>query len=264
MRVPALVLRMRIKVGFNWATLCAAALLMAFPARADRRSFIRSYEFQTQPQGNLELELWNEIEAPRGVPGGNGIADALITHRLELEYGLTDRWDAALYHVFQQGGPAGQGNTGFHFDSWRLETRYRLAEPSEWPVDVMLYLEVERPADFSAPFELEEKVIFERRFGPFALVANLVASQKLAREDRGGHIFEVDLGARLEVLPFLRLAVEVWGIQDVGFTDTTTSYYAGPSISVATKKFWLQVGAGAGLNDAAQAMQLRSVLGFNL
>ena len=55
---------MRIKIGF------ILTLLLALPALADRRSFIRSYEFQTQPQGNLEFEMWNEVESPRGAIAG--------------------------------------------------------------------------------------------------------------------------------------------------------------------------------------------------
>src|SRR5437870_5141137 len=43
-------------------------LLASAAARADRRSFIRAYEYATQPQGNLELELWNDVNAPN--PGG--------------------------------------------------------------------------------------------------------------------------------------------------------------------------------------------------
>jgi hypothetical protein len=252
---------MRITIGLN---LLAAAALLSLPARADRRSFIRAYEFQTQPQGNLEFELWNDVEAPKGT--GTSFSDSVITHRIELEYGITDRWDSALYHVFQQGGPqsADPQDRAFHFDSWRLETRYRLAEKGEWPVDVMVYLEGERPAAFADPWELEEKVILERDFGPVGLVVNLVAEQKLASGDRGGHLWELDAGVRYEVHPKLRLAAEVWGIQTVTRADTQTALYAGPSVSVAVSRFWLQLGAGIGLNDAASGMQLRSVLGFNL
>src|SRR5436190_19025876 len=124
-------MRMRIKVALSMALLGA----IAGEARADRRTMIRAYEFQTQPKGNLELELWNDVEAPR-----SAFTDSTIVTRVELEYGLTDRWDAALYHVFAQGGPAAEPQLqAFHFDSWRLESRYRLAEKGEWPVDVMIY-----------------------------------------------------------------------------------------------------------------------------
>ena len=159
-------LRMRITIGIS-GTL--ALLLLAAPAaRADRRSFIRAYEVATQPKGNLEFELWNDIYAPKA-----GFDLASTEHRFELEYGLTDRWDLSIYHVLAQAP-----GEGLHFDSWRVETRYRLAEKDEWPVDVMLYFEVERPALFAEPWETEEKVILEKDFGRVGLVANLVTEQK--------------------------------------------------------------------------------------
>ena len=83
--------RMRITIGIT----ASLALAAATPSRADRRTMIRAYEFQTQPKGNLELELWNDVQAPR-----SAFTDSTIVTRVELEYGLTDRWDAALYHVF--------------------------------------------------------------------------------------------------------------------------------------------------------------------
>ena len=143
-------LRMRIRIGL---TMLLAAALLAPSARADRRTMIRAYEYMTQPQGNLELELWNDVSAP--VAGGFDQASTL--QRIELEYGLTDHWDLALYHVFGQDPGA-----SLRFDSWRLETRYRLFEKNVLPVDVMLYFEVERPADFKQPFEAEEKLIVAR------------------------------------------------------------------------------------------------------
>src|SRR2546423_9187568 len=88
-------LRMRITIALN--VLLFAALL-APQARADRRTLIRAYEYMTQPQGNLELEVWNEVEAPKD----GGFDQAVTVHRVELEYGLTDHWDLALYHVFEQ------------------------------------------------------------------------------------------------------------------------------------------------------------------
>jgi len=247
-------LRMRITISLSLALLAAGA----DEARADRRTMIRAYEFQTQPKGNLELELWNDVEAPR-----SAFADSLITTRVELEYGLTDRWDTALYHVFVQGGPQVDPEP-FHFDSWRLETRYRLAEKNEWPVDVMVYGEIERPADFNQPFEVEEKLILEKDFGRFALVANLVGEQHLFRADLG-HTWEVDFGARYELMPQVRFAAEFWTTHEFVGPDVSRNYYLGPSISLAGSKLWFQIGAGFGLDSAQdQKMLIRSVLGFNL
>jgi len=243
-------MRMRIIISFN----ALLAMAIAPAARADRRTMIRAYEYMTQPQGNLELEIWNDVDAPKE----GGFDQATTLHRVELEYGVTDNWDFALYHVFAQ-----QAGASLKFDSWRLETRYRLFEKNVLPLDVELYLEGERPADFTAPWEIEEKLILEKDFGRFALVANFVAAQKIMHL-YDGHAWEVDAGARYELVPQLRLGAEFWTIQDTVAGVTTGSYYAGPSISFATSKLWLQVGAGFGLGDTSGATFVRSVIGLNL
>ena len=255
LQLPPPKLRMRIKIGLNLVAF-AVALFAAVPsARADRRTFIRSYEYATQPAGNLEFELWNEIQAPKN----GGFDQASTLHRFELEYGLTDHWDLALYHVFSQSAGT------FAFQSWRLETRYRLAEKGLWPVDVLLYFEVERPAAFAEPWETEQKLILEKDIGPFTLVANLVAEQKLLHAGEG-HNWEVDLGAHYEPVPQLRVATEFWMLQEWAGGVSRTSYFLGPSFSVATSKIWLQLGVGFGLGlaDTYSSAFVRSVLGFNL
>jgi hypothetical protein len=245
-------LRMRITIGISGV---CALLLSAPAARADRRTFIRAYEVATQPQGNLEFELWNDIDAPK-----TGFDAATTTHRVELEYGLTDRWDLALYHVFEQ-GPA----EALHFDSWRAETRLRLAEKDQWPVDVMLYFELERPAVFAEPWETEEKLILGKDVGNFGFVLNLVAEQKLLHSG-DSHLYEIDLGARYEFSPALRVGVEGWTIQQTEQGNTRGSWFVGPTFSVASAKIWFQLGAGFGLGigDGDATAAVRSVLGFNL
>jgi len=244
-------LRMRITIALS--ALLAAALL-APAARADRRTLIRAYEYMTQPEGNLELEIWNDVSAPT-----SGFDQASTQQRIELEYGLTDHWDLALYHVFGQdpGGP-------YKFDSWRLETRYRLFEKNVLPVDVELYLEVERPADFSQHWITEEKLILEKEVGRFALVGNLRLEQKPFHGNEGYEL-EVDLGARYEIAPQLRLGAELWTIRETVGDETAAQYFLGPSVSFATRRFWLQLGAGFGLGDSTSgATFVRSVLGINL
>jgi hypothetical protein len=245
-------LRMRITIAISGGL---ALLLLAPAARADRRTLIRAYEYATQPKGNLEFELWNDIDAPAA-----GFEAAAITHRVELEYGITDHWDMALYHVFESAPGA-----SFHFDSWRLETRYRLAEKGEWPVDVMLYFEVERPAVFADPWETEQKLILAKDVGPWGFVANLVAEQKLLHA-RDKHLYEIDLGARYELTPALRVGAEAWTIQTTMQGATRGTWFLGPSVSVATAKVWIQLGVGFGLGigDKDSLAEVRSVLGFNL
>jgi hypothetical protein len=234
-------------------TISLITILAAAAARADRRDFIRAYQYATQPKGNLEVEVWNDVDAP----SAGGFEQAILTHKVELEYGLTDHWDVALYHVLVQ-GPA----SPLHFDSWRLETRYRLAERGVWPVDVMLYLEGERPADFGAPWEMEEKLILARDFGALQLVVNLVGEQKLF--SGAGYRWEIDAGARYEFTPALHLGAELWTIRETVRGKTGGFTYVGPSVSWASSRIWVQLGAGFGVGDTSGATFVRSVLGFNL
>ena len=235
----------------------ALALSLAPAARADRRSFTRAYEYATQPAGNLELEIWNDLIIPK-----DSFAGTVAKPRIELEVGLTDHWDLALYHVFES--RLEDGKSSFALDSWRLESRYRLFEKGELPVDVMLYLELERPADFRAPAELEEKLIIGKDLGRLGLVVNLVAEQKLGTESRAGHVWEIDAGARWEVVPALRLGLEYFvTMESAPGADLEVKQYLGPSISLANAKVWLQVGAGIGLGDNSEIF-VRSALGFNL
>ena len=239
------------------AAACLAALALAPEARADRRSFTRAYEYATQPAGNLELEIWNDLTIPK-----DSFAGTVAQPRIELEVGLTDHWDIALYHVFES--KLEDGKSSFTFDSWRLESRYRLFEKGELPVDLMLYLELERPTDFSAPAELEEKIIIGKDLGRLGLVVNLVAEQKLATANRAGHVWELDAGARWEMVPALRVGVEYFvTMRSAPGADLEVKHYLGPSISVANAKIWLQVGAGIGLGDNSEVF-VRSALGFNL
>src|ERR1041384_5938694 len=73
-------------------------------ARPDRRDFIRAYQYATQPEGNLEVEIWNDVDAP----ATGGFDQAVVTPRVELEYGITDHWDIALYHLLEQPPPEGR------------------------------------------------------------------------------------------------------------------------------------------------------------
>ena len=57
---------------------------------------------------------------------------------IELEYGITDRWDAALYNMLDviTAGDSTSGYAGF-----KIETRYRPSDRCQWPIDPVFYLE---------------------------------------------------------------------------------------------------------------------------
>ena len=115
------------------AALCLAPLVVPAVAHADRRAFTHTYEYLTAPEGQTEVELHTEQAR---ATWGDGAAET-YTFQLELEHGITDRWDIALYHVFEQSSGAPGAAVDLHLAEIKLESRYRFAERGELPVDVV-------------------------------------------------------------------------------------------------------------------------------
>src|SRR6476646_3902482 len=85
---------------FSTKLLFIAALVGATSstAFADRRLFTTTYEYKTVPEGHTALELWHTEDRASWKDDSAHAMEEI----LELEHGLTDHWDAALYTVFTQ------------------------------------------------------------------------------------------------------------------------------------------------------------------
>jgi len=237
------------------ALLC---LLAAVPrtARADRRYYGETYNAAIAPPGGLDLELWTTFH--QAAPAGG--TDFWRT-QLELETGLAHRWDVALYNVFRS--EAGQGT---RYEAVKVESRYGLADPGAWPVDVVLYLEVAKEFIEDRPWAVEGKVILGRDFGPLNLSLNLAAEQEFI--PGGGTETELGgaLGASFEVVPAFRLGAEVFGgrtrVAEGGLVSWESQAWAGPAVSVAALQGWLLLAAGFGLTDQSEAVRARAILAW--
>ena len=91
------------------ALLVAVCLCLLLPAsaRADRRIFPFTYGYMTLPGGGFEIEHYLDAKLKRfDDPATDGKVENDLgvdwRHQLELEYGITDRWDFGLYNVFEQ------------------------------------------------------------------------------------------------------------------------------------------------------------------
>jgi hypothetical protein len=236
------------------AALAAAAALPG-PARADRRYYAETYNAVTAAPGGLDVELWSTLhQAPR--QGGT----SLWRHQLELETGLTERWDLALYNVLRsdRGGST-------RYEAVQLESRYRLSQPGEWAVDPVLYLELKKEFLDDKPLAVEGKLILARDFRAWNLSLNLGTEQEFLAG--GGHEAEYGFaaGASYEFAPALRLGAEVFG--DATRPDGQPwehHLWAGPVVSVAWSRFWLAVGSAFGLNDQSERTRLRAILAIQL
>jgi hypothetical protein len=264
----------------------AAALAAAPPARANPHPLPFSYPYSTLPEGALEAEQYVDlvpVRVARELPDGTteGVVSLRSELQTELEYGITDRLEAALYFAFRQGGSATTPFLRFHALKQRLH--YRFAEAGEWPVDVGVYLEI---AEGSDEIEIEEKLLLARRFGALDVVANLWVEQEWyfqIRETK--YIYNPTFGLAYEVSPRLSLGAEYWarGRFDSGdeagadgeATDspTSTAHYAGPTVLLQAKKIWIAVGAYARLDrlatraaigDPYGKLWIRTIVGIDL
>ncbi len=237
-----------------------AAALLAVPAasRADRRYYGETYNASTAPRGALDTELWTTWYEPPGEASG---AQRYWRHQLELETGITERWDVALYGVARQ--IVGDSP---EFEAVKLESRYALAAPGTWFVDPVLYLELQKTFLEDKPFSIEEKLILAKDLGRLNASLNVAAEQEFA----GGDVhpeWSYAFGASWEFVPAFRLGAEIFGdVANVeltpGVEKTESQAWAGPAASFAWGRAWLVLAAGMGLTRASDAVHARAILAF--
>jgi len=120
----------------NCYVMLLLVLLGASLARVDRRSYVWTYEYMTMPKGHSELEyyLTHKVTDFHKYDKKN-----TWQPQLEFEYGLTDRWDIAVYQGWQQTNT--DTDDEFEYTDTKLRTRYRFGEKGMYPLDTLLYLE---------------------------------------------------------------------------------------------------------------------------
>lgn len=224
-------------------------LLGANSAKADRRSYVWTYEYLTMPKGESELEYYLTYKVPDFHKYDN---KNTWQHQVEYEYGLTDRWDVSVYQRWQQTNTSKEDK--FEYTGTKLRTRYRLGEKGMYPVDTLLYFEYIRPDGSDAPEILEGKLILAKDFGKFNVAYNQIL--KVGINNNGETENEYAFGLNYEFNPSWKVGLESKG------NYTEDKFYIGPTISWASKKFWVGLGALRGLNDKSDDFQVRLIVGF--
>jgi hypothetical protein len=241
-----------------------AVTLPARPARADRRAYATTYEAVTAPKGELDVEMWSSYahagELLDGPPSRG------FRNMLELEYGLTDRWDVALYNLLDV--TSDSTNTGYA--GLKLETRYRLLEPGTWILDPVLYFEFQYLRHGDAKEKFEIKLILARDQGPWNFAVNLAAEAE--HLVLGGWVQETEYAAGVSrelAGPAFKLGVEAFGKAEKAPGESVQVFaWAGPALSWATRfqrgmeGLWVTVGGGHGLTSDSDAWYGRAIVGL--
>jgi hypothetical protein len=249
--------RVRSKIAF------AASVLVLWPSvtRADRRAYGQTYEAVTAPQGELDVETWHTYARDGELI--NGPAARGYRGMLELEYGISPRWDIALYNLLDiVSDPGESGYAGF-----KIESRIRLAPAGEWFVDPVLYLEYQRLLRGEAAQKAEIKLILGKDLDSWNISTNLAFEVERAIGGQYTPEIEYALGVSREVFgPALKLGLEVFGrAEKPSDEDVKVFVWAGPAISWATtlrgpiRGFWLTLAAGRGLTHQSEAFYGRAI-----
>jgi hypothetical protein len=242
--------------------LAVLALLAVIPtiSLADERPYAFTYEPVVSAQGEVELEAYETLYQPRQ---GGSAANEWV-HQLEVGYGVTDQLSLSVYGVFRT-----TSAESFEPAAMRLEGRYKLLG-SDAPVELVLYLELEKEVVDDKPWGIEEKVILGRNYGRVSWALNLIAEQEFPAAGGQEIKYGWSGGMAFEPVRGLRLGAESygWRTRDVDGAVEWTAW-AGPTGSVALPflakgpigNAWFILGAGFGLNQASDKLVARAVLG---
>ncbi|MHC4478055.1 MAG: hypothetical protein ACYTEL_20650 [Planctomycetota bacterium] len=236
----------------NRVIVCAvvlAAVLGVNVTKADRRGYVWTYEYMTMPKGQSELEYYLTTKGPDLHKFDE---KSTWEHQLEYEYGLTDHWDVSIYERWKQTNT--DTDDKFEYTGTKLRTRYRLGEKDMYPLDTLLYLEYKRPDGSDAPDVLEGKLVLAKDFGKFNIAYNQVIEAGINNKGRTENKYAA--GLNYEFSPSWKVGLESTG----NFTDD--EFYLGPSVSWASRKYWVGIGLLRGLNDRSDDLQARLIVGI--
>jgi len=146
-------------------TLVLAALLVigSFSSVADKRAYVWTYEYQIMEVGAWEVEYYNTISS---TDASNFKGNTMVQHMGELEVGMTDWMDFAIYQVFSS-----SPDMGFNYDGYKLRSRFKIGEKDQFFVDPLIYLEYKGVPDFQK-HGIEMKFILAKDFGNFNVSLN--------------------------------------------------------------------------------------------
>jgi hypothetical protein len=251
-----------LKMKFNISLPAAVFVsLFATHARANPHDLPFNYPYETLGQGEGEIEMYTDMTPLRvnadpthATPGR--LWEPWYRLTTEIEYGASDRWELALYQVFEA-APQDGGSNSLGFDGLKWRARTRLAEQGEWPIDVGLYFELETMHDELA---FEEKILLQKRYKNLRWLANLWVEQQIerpwdAKPYRSNVQFVVNptTGLTYELTPTFHLGAEYWARGILGEGDTREgrlTHFAGPAFHLNFGKVWTSLGVYANLSDA--------------
>lgn len=222
-------------------TLILTVMFAAATALADNRIFTYSYEPETEPKGDWELEqqITSRLTRNRAVGQENY---QKWQFRSEVEYGATDRWTTSVainddYEHFRNPG-TGQNHDINRFSGISFENRYNVLDAVENPVGLTLYLE---PTWDGQNAELEQKIILGQRHGDWKWALNISHATEWEGDINnyeGELIFSAGLARKLTERWTLGLEVRDDNELPMYQQWENSAVFLGPTLSYHRQKWW--------------------------
>ncbi|HMN39761.1 MAG TPA: hypothetical protein PKE29_02880 [Phycisphaerales bacterium] len=241
-------------------------LLVPAVARADERRFTFTQEAPTAPKGAVEFENWFTYK--KATPDDSSFNRFEFRH--ELEFGLTDHVQLAFY-IADWSITSGRSveRDQAKYDDSALELKINFMDPAKDGFGLTSYHEV-RLGD--AVFELENKLILQKNFGPLVAAYNLSLEavwQEHGYREREGELSQ-SLGLSYEITPKFLVGMEA--LHELPLPDWKTganqNFFIGP---VASYRFggdhdwWVTATAlkQTTHNEGEAEWQFRVIVGFS-
>lgn len=230
-------------IYFKNLAIAGFLMLVSLPSIAQDRLFTYTYQSTVLNKGQRELEVWNTLRT------GRQDYYARIDNRTEFEIGLGKNLQTAFYLNLTSKTQTVELNASKSLEteneiSFSNEWKYKILDPVAHPVGLALYGEY---GIGSSEYELEGKLILDKKIKDFTLAANAVYELELKpgydgdEKDWEKEIKnEYYLALGYSFSPKFHLTVEN-AFKNV-FEDGTllhSALYTGPGVSYAQENFWI-------------------------
>jgi len=208
----------------------AGVVLATGAVQAGERAFAYSYGTLVMPKGIWEYEqqvTWKHDKHDKDSSYNR------FDVRHELEYGITDRLQAALYFDWRYTGGESVSNDRARFRDVALEVVYQLTNPNVDAFGSALYGEVKWGDEV---FELEGKLLLQKNIGDWTLAWNGKAAAEWESKDYNEDKGEFGQTAGISYWLSDRVSLGVEAVHEWELKNWEASgehvVYAGPSLSV--------------------------------
>jgi hypothetical protein len=239
-----------------------AIVVLLWPASvwAGVRHFTFIYEAPTSAPGSFDFE--NSVTWKRTTNPGESNQ---IDFRHEIEYGVTDHFQASVY-VADWFYENGSDRSGTIYSDNAIELIYNLTNPVVDPVGFSLYQEYRFGYRF---FEWESKAILQKNFGPWIFAYNATLEAVWDGEglsETEGELSQA-LGASYEISPRLSVGLEMLHevvLPEWKNTGTIRNFFVGPNVSYRRGRWFVTATALAQATDTTDEadFQVRTIFGM--